>query len=90
VKLENVILAAVPFAGLVYLAVLLSKDIRFYRGNNFDFSKNSGVPDFWIRLGPAKYVLTPDQRFKFGYPIFSLILVGLIALLLFAKVGPKL
>jgi hypothetical protein len=89
VNLANFFLAAIPCAGLIYIGMLLRKDIRFYKNNGYDYSKNSGVPDFWVRLGTLKYVLTPVQRFKFGYPALSLVLIGLGVLFLFAKIGTK-
>jgi hypothetical protein len=88
-SLENMLLAAIPISGLIYICVLLQKDIRFYKNNDFDYSKISGVPDFWFRLGPLKYVLTPKQRFTIGYPVFFIVLIGLVVLILIAKIGAK-
>ena len=81
----NLVFAAIPLAGLIYLSVLYRRDMSFYKSNNFDYSKSSGVPDFWIRMGPKKIVLSPKQRLWFGYPVFALILIGLMILFLVAK-----
>jgi hypothetical protein len=85
----NVMLAALPAAGLAYGFVLLKRDIQFYRRYGFDYSKNSGVPDFWVRLGPWRHVLTPQQRFRFGYPLFLSLCVALIVLFMFVKFGKQ-
>jgi hypothetical protein len=81
----NYSLAALPFAALVYLGMLFNRDLNFYKANGQDYSKNSGVPEFWLRLGSWRYVLSPQQRFRFGYPVFGFLLVGLSILFLLVK-----
>jgi hypothetical protein len=84
-SLFNYALAAIPIVGLVYLFLSCWKDLLFYKNNHFDYSKKSGVPEFWVRLGPRKFVLSPKQRLLLGYPVFSMILIALMVLFFIAK-----
>ena len=81
----NYALAALPLGALVYLGVLLNRDLSFYKANGQDYSKDSGVPAFWFRFGSRRYVLNAQQRFRFGYAVFAMLLLGLTILFLSVK-----
>lgn len=81
----NYALAALPLGALVYLGVLLNRDLSFYKTNGQDYSKDSGVPAFWFKFGSRRYVLNAQQRFRFGYAVFAMLFFGLMILFLFVK-----
>jgi hypothetical protein len=81
----NFVLICFPLAVSIYAGFIFLKDFNFYKKNNFDFTKESGVPDFWVNVAWYRFVLTPKQRFMYGYPAFAILLIGLTMLFSIVK-----
>ena len=62
------------FAGFLYVLIQIFRELLFYWRNDWDYSRDSGVPPSWVRIGPYKRTLSKKTSMFIGNPILLLVL----------------
>ena len=80
IKLLSIILGGVA----VYFIIWWIRELIFYSGNNWDFSKQFGLEFYFGGEGGFTRRMTPKQKLCFGYPL--IVCVSLITFVAVAAI----
>lgn len=72
-----------PFlAFFIYVLIQLIRDLIFYSKNEWDFTRDSGIPNAWVSFASRKYYFSKKNSVRFALPILLLILGAIVAFLI--------